>query len=72
MRRAQTTHNYDITSSPFTVAGVSPMCLTEDEDAFAAAALRAGVPSKGVENEMQVDYPSPVDNTVFEWSRQQN
>ncbi|KAI0655893.1 hypothetical protein C8Q70DRAFT_1047052 [Cubamyces menziesii] len=73
-RRAQTCDNYDLTSSPFSIAGASPMCVTDDEDAFAAAC--AGLPSspgfalgKGVENDMQVDYPSPVDHATFDWRR---
>ncbi|RPD54741.1 hypothetical protein L226DRAFT_523022 [Lentinus tigrinus ALCF2SS1-7] len=75
MHRTQTFDNYELSSSPFTVAGASPMCLAEDEDTFAAA-LRAGVPSspsllaKGRENDMQVDYPSPVDGAAFEWAKQ--
>ena len=75
MLRAQTSDNYELTSSPFSVAGASPMCVAEDEDTFAAA-MRAAVPpspsllTKGRENDMQVDYPSPVDGVAFEWAKQ--
>lgn len=73
-RRIQTCDNYHLSSAPFSVAGASPMCVMEDEDTYAAS-LRAGLPSSpalkspgaGAENEMQVDYPSPVDGAVFEW-----
>ena len=74
MLRAQTSDNYELTSSPFTVAGASPMCVPEDEDT-SAAAMRAAVPpspsllTKGRENDMQVDYPSPVDHATFDWRR---
>ena len=70
--RAQTFDNYALGSSPFSVAGTSPLCyVDDDEDAFAAS-LRAGVPSSpGPENAMQVDYPSPVDGGAFEWARPQ-
>ncbi|KAI0630123.1 hypothetical protein C8Q77DRAFT_1280284 [Trametes polyzona] len=74
-RRSQTCDNYDITASPFTVAGASPMCINEDDDAFSAAC--AGLPSSpgwatGRENDMQVDYPSPVDGGAFEWGSRRN
>ncbi|RDX42076.1 hypothetical protein OH76DRAFT_148046 [Lentinus brumalis] len=75
MYRAQTFDNYDLTSPQFTVAGASPMYIGEDEDTFAAA-LRSAVPpspsllTKGRENDMQVDYPSPVDGAAFEWAKQ--
>ena len=72
--RAQTFDNYKLASSPFTLAGTSPMYFADDEDAFSAA-LRSG---KGAENThgsghvaMQVDYPSPVDGAPFDWSQQQ-
>ncbi|OSD07109.1 hypothetical protein PYCCODRAFT_796235 [Trametes coccinea BRFM310] len=78
-RRSQTCDNYDLTASPFSVAGASPMCVTDDEDAFAAAC--AGLPSspgyalggagKGPDG-MQVDYPSPVDGAPFDWDRRAN
>ncbi|KAI0744224.1 hypothetical protein C8Q80DRAFT_1272792 [Daedaleopsis nitida] len=75
-RRTQTFDNYDLMSAPFSVAGTSPMCIAEDEDAFAAALCHGSAPallaaSKGTENEMQVDYPSPVDGVVFDWGRHQ-
>ncbi|KAI0645934.1 hypothetical protein C8Q79DRAFT_911173 [Trametes meyenii] len=73
-RRSQTCDNYDIAAAPFSVAGASPMCTNDDEDAFAAAC--AGLPSspgwamgRGTENDMQVDYPSPVDGAAFEWGK---
>ncbi|KAI8993882.1 hypothetical protein BD414DRAFT_411743 [Trametes punicea] len=73
-RRSHTCDNYDLTASPFSVAGVSPMCVNEDEDAFATAC--AGLPSspgfvlgKEFENGMQIDYPSPVDSATFDWGR---
>ncbi|KAI0369681.1 hypothetical protein BV20DRAFT_346311 [Pilatotrama ljubarskyi] len=74
-RRSQTCDNYDLTASPFSVAGASPMCITDEEDTFAAAC--AGLPSSpglapGRENDMQVDYPSPIDGAAFEWSRRNN
>ncbi|KAI0705102.1 hypothetical protein C8T65DRAFT_830646 [Cerioporus squamosus] len=75
MHRAQTFDNYDLTSPSFTVAGASPMYIGEEEDMFAAA-LRSSVPpspsllAKGRENDMQVDYPSPVDGAAFEWGKQ--
>ncbi|KAI0355715.1 hypothetical protein OH77DRAFT_307414 [Trametes cingulata] len=74
-RRSQTCDNYDLTASPFTVAGASPMCVTDEEDMFAAAC--AGLPSSpglalGRENDMQVDYPSPIDGAAFEWGRRNN
>lgn len=71
MHRAQTFDNYDLTSSQFTVAGASPMYIGEEEDAFAAALPPSpSLLTKGRENDMQVDYPSPVDGAAFEWGKQ--
>lgn len=51
------------------------MCVTDEEDTFAAAC--AGVPSSpgyalGRENDMQLDYPSPIDGAAFDWGRRNN
>ncbi|KAH9859072.1 hypothetical protein C2E23DRAFT_899352 [Lenzites betulinus] len=72
--RSQTCDNYDVTASPFSVGGISPMCVS-DEDTFAAAC--GGIPSSpgwapGIENGMEVDYPSPVDGASFDWARRNN
>lgn len=74
-RRSQTCDNYDLTAAPFSVAGASPMCVTDEEDTFSAAC--AGVPSSpgyalGRENDMQLDYPSPIDGAAFDWGRHNN
>ncbi|TBU33620.1 hypothetical protein BD311DRAFT_844622 [Dichomitus squalens] len=70
-RRAQTSDNYELTASPFTVAGSSPMCVADDEDAFAASVAALG--KRALQDDMQVDYPSPVDGPVsFDWGMARN
>ena len=65
-RRVQTSDNYELTASPFSVAGASPICVAEDEDAFAASVAAFG--KRALQDDMQVDYPSPVDgNMSFDW-----
>ncbi len=66
MRRAQTSDNYEFTASPFSLGGASPMCVVEGEDAFPLASPAV---EKRVQHEMQVDYPSPVDGSPFDWTR---
>ncbi|KAI1795653.1 hypothetical protein LXA43DRAFT_913738 [Ganoderma leucocontextum] len=62
MRRAQTSDNYELTATAFSIGGVSPMCLVEGEDEFPIG--------KRVVHEMQVDYPSPVDgSSPFDWKK---
>ena len=62
----QTSDNYELTASPFSVAGASPICVMEDEDAFAASV--AAFSKRALQDDMQVDYPSPVDgNMSFDW-----
>ena len=67
MRRAQTSDNYEFTASPFSLGGASPMCVVEGEDAFPMAVSPAS--GKHLQHEMQVDYPSPVDSSPFDWTR---
>ncbi|KAM5540193.1 hypothetical protein V8D89_006012 [Ganoderma adspersum] len=67
MRRAQTSDNYEFTASPFSLGGASPMCVVEGEDAFPIMASPAS--GKHLQHEMQVDYPSPVDGSPFDWAR---